>query len=82
MRYNLLDRKQDALNKKYPVPRQYVNESSNDKRTFNDRYITAVRRRMKALRVYRPIPTKVARLNIWKKFCVTAEAPQFTKPRR
>jgi hypothetical protein len=44
------DRTIDRICKKYPVPRPYIRQNQRDKHDFNDRYIAAVTKRIKAFR--------------------------------
>ena len=68
------------LNKKYPIPRKYIKETSRDKRDFNDKYILAVTKRNKALRYSGTLPAKVAVIGKFG-FWVDNDYPQFPKHR-
>jgi hypothetical protein len=54
------DRLMNYINKKYPVPRQYIKQNQRDKHDFNDRYIAAMTKRIKAFRRNAVLPKKKA----------------------
>ena len=68
------------LNKKYPVPIRYIKQNSRDKHDFNDRYILAVNKRIKALRYSCTVSFKVAVIGKFG-FWVDNDYPQFPKHR-
>ena len=59
----------DRLWNKYPTPRPYKRQTQRDKHDFNDLYIAAVTKRIKALRRSSLIPKKKAgiskRWGVW-----------------
>ena len=75
------DRLMDYLNKKHPVPRQYIKQNSRDKHDFNDKYILAVRYRIIFLRQSSTLPKKVRVITKTSGFWVDVRRPEFPKHR-
>jgi len=75
------DRLMDYLNKKHPVPRQYIKQNSRDKHDFNDKYILAVTYRINFLRRKHALPKKVRVITKMSGFWVDVIHPGFPKHR-
>lgn len=77
----LPDRSLENLNKKCPVPRQYIKQCSRDKHDFNDKYIVAITYRINFLRHKSALPKKVRIITRTSGFWVDARRPDFPKHR-
>lgn len=77
----LPNRSLENLNKKCPVPRQYIKQNSRDKHDFNDKYILAVTYRINFLRHHHTLPKKVRVITKMSGFWVDVRHPGFPKHR-
>jgi len=69
----------NQLNRKYPVPRHYVRESSRDKHDFSGDYCRAVIKRIKALRHNVPYPKRVMCIDSGGRIYIDAQQPDFKR---
>jgi hypothetical protein len=65
------------LDRKYPVPRQDVRESSRDKHDFSGDYCRAVIKRIKALRHNVPHPKGVMHFDFGGRIFIDVQQPDF-----